>query len=320
MMESLTQVDSTSDNNENRSNLTSIRGIGVSRKRWLNALGIFTIADLSQASATVLESQLKKDARCPSRRELEEWIAQAQSATVAEQKLQPQGHQLQGHHTIAPSDVELAAAPTASDGWTLLASFRIEYQTRQVANQLEQRTVIHHLETGAAETWKELESESIQPWILEHIETPAPQVEVERAVVPEITQLKLMQSGQPGQAMIASKTHPLFPGDIQANKPFALEVSIQFTEACDTNLPEQLECVVQCVAYDISTGLTTTLGALAVTVPLVTPFSHTVLLPGLKLPHAGIYRLKVVTSLQGQQLAASKTNSAYFKVPILQGS
>lgn len=309
-MESLTRIDLTSNNNKNCSDLTNIKGIGVSRKRWLNALGIYTLAELSQASAAVLESQLKKDSRCPSRRELEEWIAQAQSAAVAEQQTQSPGH---------PSSAELATAPIASEGWSRLASFKVEYQTRQVANQLERRTIIHHLETGATESWEEFEAEAIQPWMLEHIEMPAPQAEGARFVVPEIMQLKLMQPGQPGQVLIASKTHPLFPGDVQANKPFTLEVSIQFTEAADINLPEQIECMVQCAAYDISTGLTTTLGTLAVTVPLTNPFSYTALLSELMLPHAGLYRLKVVTSLQDQQIETSEATSGYFKVPILQG-
>jgi len=105
-MKLLTQVDSKSDHNNNSSDLTTIRGIGVSRKRWLNSLGIYTIAELGQASVHELESQLKKDGRLPSRSELEEWIAQARSAAAAYQQPEPPSH---GPNVLP--ELELTAAP-----------------------------------------------------------------------------------------------------------------------------------------------------------------------------------------------------------------
>ena len=66
-------------NNENFADLTKIRGIGVVRKRWLNSLGIHTIADLAQASVDELIAQAKQEGRSLSQEELTDWITQAQA-------------------------------------------------------------------------------------------------------------------------------------------------------------------------------------------------------------------------------------------------
>ncbi len=60
-------------NHKNRNDLTQIRGIGAIRKRWLHSLGVYTIADLAQASVDAIEAQSKDDARILSRDELEGW-------------------------------------------------------------------------------------------------------------------------------------------------------------------------------------------------------------------------------------------------------
>ncbi len=320
MMAAPTHVDSTSASKKNDSDLTTIRGIGASRKRWLNSLGIYTIAELSQASAAALEAQPKADGRVPSRSELEEWIAQAQNVMATHRPTElpyPQSAR-----TPQTPEIELAvpacAVPPPID-WNSLATFKVEYQTRQAADKLEQRTVIHHLETGTTECWEDLEVQSIQPWMLGHIKTTASPAETACTATPEITQLRLIQPGQSRQAMIASKTQPLFSGDIQADQPFALEAAIEFTELAEANLPEQIACQVQCVVYDISTGATATLGDVTVNIPLANNPSYYALLPELMLPHAGIYRLKVVANLQSQRAANTEATSGCFKVPILQG-
>jgi len=318
MMKLSTQVDSKSDHNNNSSDLTTIRGIGVSRKRWLNSLGIYTIAELSQASVHELESQLKKDGRLPSHNELEEWIAQARSATATHQQPEPPSHE----PDVLP-EPELTAAPAltaaSTPDWNSVAAFKVEYQTRQTANKLEQRTVIYHFETGTTESWTDFESQSVQPWMLDQIKTTVSQPEIASSVIPEITQLKLIQPCQSGQAMSASKTQPLFFGEVQADESFALEVSIKFTELTDTHTHEQIAWKVKCVVYDVSTASTTTLGEVIVNVPLANNSSYNALLPELMLPHAGIYRLKVFVSLQNQLAANAEATSGCFKVPILQG-
>jgi hypothetical protein len=179
--------------------------------------------------------------------------------------------------------------------------------------------VIHHLETGATECWEDLEAQSIQPWMLGHIKTTASPAETACTATPEITQLKLIQPCQSGQAMSAIKTQPLFFGEVQADESFALEVSIKFTGLTDTHTHEQIAWKVKCVVYDVSTASTTTLGEVIVTVPLANNSSYNALLPELMLPHAGIYRLKVFVSLQNQLAANAEATSGCFKVPILQG-
>jgi len=314
-----TQVDSKSDHNNNSSDLTAIRGIGASRMRWLNSLGIYTIAELGQASADALAAQPKADGRVPSRSELEEWIAQAQNVMATHQPTEPAYPQ--SVRTPQTPEIELAvpACAVPPPDWNSVATFKVDYQTRQTADKLEQRTVIHHLETGATECWEDLEVQSIQPWMLGHIKTTESPAETACTATPKITQLRLIQPGHSRQAMIASKTQPLFSGDIKADQPFALEAAIEFTELAESNLPDQIACQVQCVVYDISTGATATLGDVTVNIPLANNPSYYALLPELMLPHAGIYRLKVFANLQSQRAADAEATSGCFKVPILQG-
>jgi len=155
--------------------------------------------------------------------------------------------------------------------------------------------------------------------MLDQIKTTVSQPGIASSVIPEITQLKLIQPCQSGQAMSAIKTQPSFFGEVQADESFALEVSIKFTGLTDTHTHEQIAWKVKCVVYDVSTALTTTLGEMIVNVPLANNSSYNALLPELLLPHAGIYRLKVFVSLQNQLAANAEATSGCFKVPILQG-
>ncbi|NJO78884.1 MAG: hypothetical protein HC827_10420 [Cyanobacteria bacterium RM1_2_2] len=300
---------SSNGNNENRNDLTNIRGIGVSRKRWLNSVGIHTIADLSQASVDEIESQLKSNGRLLSRSELEEWIAQAQA--VDTQNQQPEAVH---NSSETLSETELA---TSSTDWNPIAVFKVEYQTRQTPEKLERRTLIHHLETNASENWQGFETQLIQRWMLDSIETTLPQLKTENPIVLNIAQLQVIQPHQTGQPMIADHTHPLFPSAIPINKPFALEVSMQLTGLSDPNLQKHMPCNVQCTVHDVLTGATTRLGEVTVNVPPTNHTTYKAWLPELTLSRAGIYRLKVLATLQSQA-ANLPAVLGYFKVPMLQ--
>ena len=93
-------------NLKDRSDLTQIRGIGAIRKRWLNSLGIYTIAELSQAAADAIDAQARSEGRSLSRDELEAWIAQAQvqhSQTSSEQAKPEQAKPSHAVEAIAPA-------------------------------------------------------------------------------------------------------------------------------------------------------------------------------------------------------------------------
>lgn len=319
MMEVPTHTIAASGNGKNRNDLTNLRGIGASRKRWLNSIGIYTIAELAQASVDEVESNLKSSGRLLSRGELEEWIAQAKTVDLQNQPAESFCALPDPLSEMEPASSSLVATST---DWIAVAVFKVEYQTRQIAGEVEQRTLIHHLETNASEIWSSFETQLIQPWMLDRIEATLPQPEAENPVVPEIIQLQVIQSHQIEQPMIADHAHPLFPGAISAGEPFALEASVQLIGLSDANsdanLQEQIPCSIQCAVHDVSTGSTTILGTATLNVPSIHNITYKALLPELMLSHPGIYRLKVFVALQNSQAADCPTASGYFKVPMLQ--
>lgn len=313
-MESPVYMGSTSGSNRDRdgSDLTTIRGIGAIRKRWLNALEIYTIADLANASIDEIEAGAKRDGRSISRSELEEWIAQAQKQRADASV--PRAESLMGSAAALENPAISPEEPSEEQAgsWNVIASFQVEYQTQQVEGKLEQRTVIRQIGTDALEDWPNFETQLIQHWMGDRVEDALAQSQPGLSVLPEITQLRVMQFGQNGRSMTADKIHPLFASAIQMGEPFALEVAMQFAELAETTL-KQTAYKVHCTARELSTGLTDTLGEITAIVSLADN-TYKVLLPELMLPRPGIYRLKVFVTLQN----ALEKSSSCFKVPMLQ--
>lgn len=78
MTKSPTGEDSMKGNAEERNGLTRIRGIGSTKRRWLELLGICDVRDLAGASADEIESRLRAQGHTVTRSEIAGWIAQAQ--------------------------------------------------------------------------------------------------------------------------------------------------------------------------------------------------------------------------------------------------
>lgn len=312
---------SSRDDNE----LIKIRGIGTTRKQWLNALGIYTIADLAQFSADDIEFRLKGEGRSLPRSELEEWIIQAQTETLASSsdsslhngspsnrgvrvKNNVQDHDMSDH---CFNSIKLKV-DNATD-WSSLGSFRVDYQTRQAEGRSEQQTTIHYLDTGATAQWIGFETSCIQPWIQEQIEETFSQAKPENLVVPKITQLRVIQPPHSEQPLIVDKTYPIFSGAIRSDELFVLEVSLQFPGLVPTDFCQSICYQVRCIAHEVSTGTMANLGEISAQVPFSDRSTYRIWVPELMLSHPGIYRLKILVTLQNK-LAAS----GYFKVPMLQ--
>lgn len=334
-METPAQDLSIRNNSRDDNELTNIRGIGNTRKQWLNALGIYTIADLAQFSADDIESRLKDEGRSLPRSELEEWSIQAQAKTFASPSdsplhngspgnggvrtnnnvQEPDGsdqdisHQDKSDHCANTTNVK---ADHVVD-WNSLASFRIDYQTRQAAGRSEQQTTIHYLDTGATAQWAGFDASPIQLWIQEQIEETFCQAKPENLVVPEITQLRVIQPSQSERPLIADKTYPMFSGAIRSNELFVLEVSLQFPGWVSTDFSQSTSYQVRCIAHEVVTGTIVNLGEISAQVPFSDRSIYRVWLPELIFPHPGIYRLKISTTLQNKL-----ATSGYFKVPMLQ--
>lgn len=309
----------TSGNQKDRDDLTQIRGIGVVRKRWLNSLGIVTIADLAQTSADAVEAHAKIDGRTLSHDELQEWIAQAQLHHV--QASLEQAEPSPTVETIAASPSEpLASLRTESEptDWASIASFTVNYQTRQVNGLAEQRLIAHHLETSVTESWADFETDLMHQWLRDRVEAMRPPLQPEPAivvapVVADITQLRMMQLHHMSLPMVADKNSPIFSGAIHTSEPFALEVSMQFAGLPEVDQENQVAYRVQCLSRHLATGETDSLGDVTAHISLANDSSCSVLLPSLRLLQPGIYYLKVLVTLQHVPTALG-----HFKVPMLQ--
>jgi hypothetical protein len=319
----------TNGNHKNLDDLTQIRGIGMVRKRWLNSLGINTIANLAHASADAIEAQAKTDGRSLSRDELEEWIAQAQVLHVQASLKQEPSDQAAGAIASASdpqprsgeqSDVtaEHVTAEHNPTDWETFASFKVDYQTRWMNGKPEQRFVAHHLETDEIASWSESETELMQQWLRDRIEGVLPStltspVRMSPPVTAKITQLRVMQPHYMSYPMVADQNIPIFSDAIQTDEPFALEVSMQFAGLAEVNPAKQVAYRVQCLARNLETGITESLGDVTAHVSPSNDAVYKVLLPSLMLPRPGTYRLKVIVALQHAPAALGQ-----FKVPMLQ--
>jgi len=112
--------------------------------------------------------------------------------------------------------------------------------------------------------------------------------------------------------MTANKAQPLFTDAIRTGESFALEVAMRFAGLPSVNSVKQVIYRTQCIARHLSTGATLQLGDVTANVP-VGNGHYMALLPDVTFPQPGVYRVKVVVSLQN--VAAE---SSCFKIPALQ--
>jgi hypothetical protein len=325
-------------NNENPINrqgessheLTKIRGVGVTKKQWLKALGIRTLYELAGATVDAIDTQLKHQGRVVSRSEIEGWIAQAQ-ALVAEVGVQASPALLTAETAPfcrqeaeeeaslmperSPHYVPEKTASIAMDlaDWQTLATFRLELQTRYGVGEAEQRVVIQHGETGATDMWAEIEGEQLQRWMLGQLQSELPS-EAGAAVAIAITQLRALKSHQSGTPMIADSTHRRFGDAIQVGELFSLEASIQFTGLEAVYLPkQQVVYRAQCFARHLASGTVISLGDRVLQASTKAGSAYTALFPEIVLEQPGAYRLQVMVALQN-----APATMGLFKVPLLQ--
>lgn len=317
MMGSLTHK--TNGNHENSADLTQIRGIGVVRQRWLNSLGIHTIAELAQASADELAAQAKREGRSLAPEELADWIAQAQAHSAAVPAA-PETSPAPSASPPAVNDSEQFAEvsierddESALSAWESLAAFRVDCQTRQIAGKTERRFVVRYLETDETESWNELDAALMQQWMRDRVENQLTDLPTLPPITAEITQLRVLQPHYMTVPMVADQAVPIFADALHNSAPFALEVSFNFGGPIDPYAGKQIAYRVQCLARHLGTGVTDCLGEKTAYAALENDAPYTVLLPSLQLAEAGSYRLKVVVTVQHIPAV-----SGQFKVPLLQ--
>lgn len=282
------------------SSLTCIRGIGVIRKRSLSAIGIHTIQELACASMGELKQKLEQSGCSISHHDVQAWIAQAQLIT----------HDL-AIDEVSGSTNQVAPEIASSDQieWQSHASFMVEFQTRQIDNRTEQRTLAHYVEAGTVETWTGIASEPLAPWMKSCLTTATPEVDATPITI-DITQVRLLPSSS-HLPSVADKTQRQFFGQLEAGELFALEVSVKFAGSAIAHL-DHLSYQVQCSVRQLTTGTVIQLGEMSADVPYSDRAAYMVLLPDLTLAQPGGYRLYLQVGL----LNAAATPGC-FKVPLL---
>lgn len=307
-----------SGNRKLSNDLTCIRGIGATKKQWLELLGIQTIETLALVTAEDLRTQLKDLGYTVSRSELEGWVQQAQA-------LCPSVSAKQEFSTIE------VLSETESSSYSSTASFHINFQVCSNNGATEHQIIIQNLTTGHVKTWSKFEQNELQDWMLEalsediktailsgtSIEPPEIEEVASDSMTPDtasatiqITSIRIHQPELTQSSIVINQADPLAPGTLMVDSPIELELAVELIDsAIDPSLP--LTYQIACQAKHLATGTMIDFGEAQ-----VTQHSHhscLLRLPGVVLQQPGAYRLIAFASLSGYPSV-----STYFKVPGLQ--
>ncbi len=302
--------------------LTCIRGIGATKKQWLESLGISTIHALAQATVAELKEQLKEIGYAVSRSEVEGWVKQAQILTnysshetiVVETSLSEAEFSQELPKAIA-SDV----APLPMADWHTLTSFNIEVQTREIDGVKEQRTLIQQMESGTTESWAGIAEESLHQWMHERLtetldQTAGTIAAAAEPITVDITAVRIVQSGLANHPVVADRSDPLVASTFIAEEPLTVELTVGIAAGAIANpANKSITYHAKGQVRHLATGTIIDLGETRVTVQAQDAAKCTILLPPITLQKPGAYRLLAFASIEN---LASITG--YFKVPMLQ--
>ncbi len=310
--------------------LKQIRGIGAVKQSWLRqVLNIRTIADLARADADAIAVRLRQAGHIISATEIAGWISQAQALlpTQSPSEIPPEPN-LATPDLVPP---ELATEWETTDfyvaEWETYSSLTLEYQTRQVGDRIEERTIARYRSEEVREEDSEPESfedvllspttqqDHIVQWVRrqlrefqnQNLSTESPiEPATEPEPEPEPPPIDPMPSLQASLTVTGLRSQQ----PIIRSQPFTLEVTFQLAGEGAVELTRRaIACVIQVEIRDRTTGAITLIS------PPPTPLtpnqlSYSVLCPALTLP-LGIYRLQVLAQIPG-------ITPAQLKVPLLQ--
>lgn len=311
--------------------LTAIRGIGVTKRQWLEAVGICTVQDLAQLTADTLKAQLKAQGYAVARSDIERWIIQAQAwmdapdlaespAAIAEdvdRSVPPETPSLPAAEPGSVPSPAPMSAPTVE--WLPTASFAVEFQSCYGTAGTEYQAIVRSLTTGRTEIWQGYELGQLQPWLWQQLGLNGPiasAVERQTPSVPplpvEVTQLRIVQPGQTAQPLIADQAEPVFTGTLLADQPFWVEVTVDIPVTAIAELSTLLYRV-GCQARHLASGTVCQLGEMQLSQPFSGGSTCVLVLPEARLQQPGAYRLQVAATIDN--LPAT---TGYFKVPVLE--
>ncbi|NET37887.1 MAG: hypothetical protein F6K19_38795 [Cyanothece sp. SIO1E1] len=220
--------------------------------------------------------------------------------------LPPEVSGLSQSSEVAPEAVAETFAPLAdSSEWHTFASFRAEFQARQIEDCVEQRTTIRHQETDTIQSWPGVEAEELQQWMLHRVDQASPsepiteQPPVAARITTQLNQLCLLQPPETGLPLCVKQASQMLPA-MSSNEPFALEVAFDLLGEAIADITRQP--VTYQIQWDAK-GLNPPyelihLGGIEPQRLVADQTSYTTRLPEATL-HSGIYRLQVLLTLQG---------------------
>lgn len=305
--------------------LTEIKGIGLHRQQWLNkSLGICTFSDLAALTVDEIETRLKTEGSGVGRKTIQVWIDEA--TALAE---------------VASPERELEAATVESGGrlslrngetkWNSLASFRVDFQTRQAADRgEEQRTKVHHIETNRLEKWSGIQTDRLFQWIQNQLndqlnemikekpvkEPPSAELLSSKTLPPQKLEVTYVRAFQPPKAEtpigFAAAGQP-FLGMLKGDQPFNLQAGFELDKlAADEAAGSKGTYKAEFHVRNWSTGTKQHLGNTEPENFVAGKVTYNTILPEVHLD-PGHYSLGVLVTIQ------SRTPSlGYLELPLLQ--
>jgi hypothetical protein len=141
--------------------LSSIKGIGDARARWLEAtFGARTVEDLAVLAPEAIEREVRAGGPLGvSRRAIESWVAQARALAAPTEQ------------SARGADAHL----TPDSDWKALASFVVEFQSPADGEAGDGvRTSVHYLERDRTQTWLGIDADRLSEWMLAALRADAP--------------------------------------------------------------------------------------------------------------------------------------------------
>jgi hypothetical protein len=296
--------------------LTIIKGIGPTRQKWLRqAFDVYTYADLAALSPDAIEAQLKAVGRIAPRREIEAWIAQAQTLALS------------ADPTLSPEIAAVTDSGIDVNNWKAFASYVVEFQRRTgEAVELpaqQYRTAVQHMQADIGRTWPGLKARELCAWMLQQVgkngkqeraeELPAaPKPVVETPLQVVINHISVIQLPDVVARLITHENTEPLQGVLKSGEPFALVVTFELTGRGATEAAKRKTLYnVQFYARNLATGASIHLGDSRLNALDIEKDSYTAGMPNASLP-PGLYRLWAVVSLHSRPPSA-----AHIEVPLL---
>jgi hypothetical protein len=302
-------IEITSSTENQNDDLTTIKGIGPVRQKWLqDSFGVHSFDGLAALSVDEIESQLKADGLIAARSSIEEWITSAQEMSA----VTPSPNQ---KAPKAPHEQTIEALTDNNYDWQSTGMFIVHLQVRRaVAGQSDQRLTIQHVPVAENGTWQDdLEAPTViaggqlYPWILDRAGYRMPVEKDARVrVAPserkytvdlDVSTLHIHQQVRDDQMAELGISGGALPDQIASERPVKLEVLFGLSgESAVEMTKKRFDYRVRCFGHNRLTGERSRIGGTIVGKLEAEQLSYEAMVEGVSFA-PGIYRLSTVVEL-----------------------